>query len=86
MRNYQNSKIYEVINTHNDMKYLGCTTDSLSKRLNQHKRNWMRWEILSRFIESVGGWSKFRIVLIRNVPCLSSLSSFRYLLFALACL
>jgi len=38
--NYQNGKIYKLVSNNTDKIYIGSTCSSLSKRLNQHKREY----------------------------------------------
>ena len=37
MVNYQNGKIYKIINQSNDIVYIGSTTQALSHRYTKHK-------------------------------------------------
>ncbi len=53
MRNYLNSKIYVIQNSHNSYKYIGATTDSLPKRFYKHKKDWMDDEILKILLNKV---------------------------------
>lgn len=72
IKNYENSKIYIVRNTENDKVYIGSTTQSLSKRMAEH-----RWKLSNKQVERCRlyvamkqlGVSKFYIELIEEFPC-----------------
>jgi len=65
--NYQNGKIYKVVNDVNDMVYIGSTTTPLSKRMSGHRLI----KDTSRFHESMRtiGNDHFQIILIELFPC-----------------
>jgi len=61
MPDYQNSKIYELICSETGLKYIGSTTQKLSKRLYEHKNK--DNECMSKtFINP-------KIYLLENIPC-----------------
>jgi len=64
---YQNGKIYKIVNDVNDMIYVGSTTTTLSRRLSCHKVN----KGTSRFYTELRAIGKehFRIILIELFPC-----------------
>lgn len=68
MVNYQNSKIYKLINDElPDKIYIGSTTRKLSLRLAEHKQNYKKNRgSTSNQLFSVG---KVKIILIKNCPC-----------------
>ena len=37
LKNFNNSKIYKIVNSQNDLKYVGSTTSDLAKRMYSHK-------------------------------------------------
>jgi group I intron endonuclease len=71
MVNYQNGKIYKIINDINDEIYIGSTTKLLCQRLTQHRSD-SRKNInrkLFKFVRENGGWRNFRIILIEFHVC-----------------
>ena len=44
MADYQNSKIYQITNTDNQLIYIGSTTNSLNQRLSEHKRHYKSFQ------------------------------------------
>lgn len=70
MINYTNSKIYKLVNSVDNLIYVGSTTSTLTKRLSEHKtcanRNPTRrvYQHLNRI-----GWNNVRIVLVESVSC-----------------
>ena len=65
--NYQNGKIYKIVNDINDMIYIGSTTQTLSQRLSQHRRS----HNTNRFHTAMktNGAEHFRIILVELFPC-----------------
>jgi group I intron endonuclease len=67
---YKNGKIYVIRNHINEKVYVGATTQSLSKRFGEHKRDYKRdynYKIYKAFLEY--GIDKFYIELVENYPC-----------------
>jgi hypothetical protein len=69
MPNYQNGKIYKIIGTNNegiDLIYIGSTTQLLSQRLGEHRRDAIRANYSSKqLIECIN----HQIILIENYSC-----------------
>ena len=72
MVNYQNGKIYKLIDNTNGSIYIGSTTQSLSRRLDGHRghykhylngtgRNCLSFKIIQN--------NDYKIILICNYPC-----------------
>ena len=72
MPNYNNGKIYKIVNSIDDMIYIGSTTCRLCSRMNVHrvfaKNN--HNANLYRYMRELG-ITNFTIVLIENYPCSS---------------
>lgn len=67
MPNYNNGKIYKIISENTDNVYIGSTTQSLCKRLANHKESMKNGKYFgSRRILEKG---KCKIVLLENFPC-----------------
>lgn len=72
MVNYQNSKIYKVINSVNDNVYIGSTAVSLSYRMGDHRLKTRRGKFKEGSLQyhmNNLGIDKFKIILIENYPC-----------------
>ena len=55
MVNYQNGKIYKLVNNVNDKIYIGSTTQKLCNRKNTHKNDSKRSESkLYNFVNEIG--------------------------------
>lgn len=71
MVNYQDGKIYQIVNNVNNIKYVGSTTQSLAKRMACHRNDALtrttKFYIAMRDV----GIANFRIVLVKNFPCQS---------------
>jgi len=75
MPDYQNGKIYEIINDQTDERYIGSTTVFLSKRMVQHRSKYNKY--LKNGIKqytscNILKYDSAKIVLIENFPCNSS--------------
>ena len=68
--NYKNGKTYKLISDETDFIYVGSTTQQLSKRLYEHKRD-SKKGCKSKVYETMRdvGIDTFRIVLINEFPC-----------------
>ena len=67
--NYQNGKIYKIVNDTNDMIYVGSTTSTLAKRFYDHKASITRCtHTFANAISEIGG-DHFQILLIEPFPC-----------------
>ena len=64
---YKNGKIYKILNDVNDMIYIGSTTQTLSRRLSQHKRKADDTRFHTALKEL--GADRFRILLIELFSC-----------------
>ena len=72
MPNYQNSKIYKIWNTEDDMIYIGSTTQALCERMAGHRRAVNRHEERGmRILDHMHniGIEKFHIELVEEFPC-----------------
>jgi hypothetical protein len=67
MPNYQNGKIYKLWSDQSDCFYIGSTTESLAKRLGQHKANIKK--PISKTFELMKDQTNVRIELIEAFPC-----------------
>ena len=67
MPNYQNSKIYRLVNDELNLTYYGSTTQSLSKRLNGHNETNNKCKSKLLYVNNY----KPIIVLVENYPCSS---------------
>ena len=70
MPNYENSKIYKLVNNVDDKIYVGSTVMRLSKRKGQHKEKLNKYpdRKVYKHINQVG-WGNVDIVLIEKYPC-----------------
>jgi hypothetical protein len=70
-RNYQNGKIYKIVNDVNDMIYVGSTVSQLRLRMESHKE--CAKTRTSRFYAAMNeiGKPHFKIVLVQPFPCTS---------------
>ena len=76
MVNYQNSKIYKIIDIGSNMCYIGSTTkDYLSKRMTEHRNHYSQWlngkpgNVSAFQIFDTYGVENCRIELIELCPC-----------------
>ena len=63
MPNYNNSKIYKIVNTENDKFYVGSTTVQLHQRMSRHRE---KQDCSSKL---VGDLYKCKIILIESFQC-----------------
>ena len=69
MSKFLNSKVYKLINSIDDLIYIGSTTQPLSKRFSDHKANAkFKPGPVHRHLNNIG-WDTVRIILIENVIC-----------------
>jgi len=71
MVNYQNGRIYKIINDINDEIYIGSTCKPLSNRMGLHRSAARTKQVQSKFYARMNelGIQHFRIILIENYPC-----------------
>jgi hypothetical protein len=72
MVNYQNGKIYEIINDETEEKYIGSTTVLLCKRMTNHRSNYKKYlKSGGKYITSYNilKYDSAKIVLIEDYPC-----------------
>lgn len=69
MVNYQNGKVYKIVNSVNDTVYVGSTTVALRKRLYGHRADAKRSPSLFYDAMNEHGADNFTIVLIKLAPC-----------------
>lgn len=67
MPNYENGKIYKIINDVNGMTYYGSTTQPLSKRMVNHRADYKRRH--NKTYELWGNIEDCKIYLIELCPC-----------------
>ena len=72
--NYQESKIYKLVNSDNTLCYVGSTTQPLSKRKAEHHSSFKCWQkkrtkYLTSFKLFENNENDVDIVLIENYPC-----------------
>jgi hypothetical protein len=65
--NYANGKIYELIFGDEPQRYIGSTTQTLVKRVYQHRKKAVN-PLIKRMIEKVGR-ENVKIVLVEAYPC-----------------
>ena len=65
MPDYQNGKIYKIVNNVNDKKYFGSTCQSLSKRIGDHRNKHSK--CMSKNLEVDLKYCK--IILVEKYPC-----------------
>jgi hypothetical protein len=70
MPNYQNGKIYKIVNSINNKVYIGSTVVALYMRMGGHRRHARigRQSPLHREMHSLGV-DQFTMLLVRNAPC-----------------
>jgi hypothetical protein len=65
---YQNAKIYKIVNDFNDTIFIGCTTSSLNKKWAVEKmtinRTFQNHPFIKKLIKT-----HYHIILIENYPC-----------------
>lgn len=68
---HQRGKIYKLVNTENQMLYIGSTASTLVKRLYEHKSSAKTGTSTSNIYTSMRliGIEKFSIILIKLFPC-----------------
>ena len=73
---YQNGKVYRIWSLETDKIYIGSSSDTLSNRFCNHKKNYKRWkqdktlECCSSYILfDLVGVDNCKIELIKNFPC-----------------
>lgn len=72
MPDYQNGKIYKLVNDENDDIYVGSTTQILPKRLGDHKNKYKRHSNgKSGYVTSFNilKYPSCKIILVENFPC-----------------
>lgn len=72
MPNYQNGKIYKVVDLNEEMIYIGSTTQSLCNRMMGHRTTYKHkrhQNIRSFLIFDKYGIENCKILLIENCPC-----------------
>jgi hypothetical protein len=71
MPNYQNSKIYKIVDLNEEMVYVGSTCQKyLSFRMAQHRQSYKREEYCSSHeIFNKYGMENCKILLLENYPC-----------------
>ena len=69
MPNYSNSKVYKLVNSIDRKIYVGSTTQPLSQRLSEHKRDAKRRSYYVYKHLNTIGWDTVRIILIETVNC-----------------
>ena len=70
MPNYNNSKIYKIINTVNDDLYVGSTVQKLSMRFAEHRRSIRRYPNIKLYKEMAElGIEHFKIILLEPFAC-----------------
>ena len=70
MVNYQNSKIYKLVNNVDDKIYVGSTCNTLRQRLSGHKIDAKRHPTFPvyQYINTIG-FDNVEIILIENFEC-----------------
>ena len=68
MVNYQNAKIYKIVNDELNFTYYGSTCNTLTKRLSGHKSDYLRGKTCSSLI-LFQTETKPKIFLVEKFPC-----------------
>ena len=73
MVNYQNGKIYRLVNDVDDLIYVGSTIVALSRRKASHKSDAAKHpeQRVYKHLNAIG-WNNVHIILIEHYPCNSS--------------
>ena len=76
MPTYKNGKIYKIISKDSNLIYIGSTTCSLKKRMNEHRYNMLGYLKDENYIKKVVSWKLMifedaEIQLIEKYPCSS---------------
>lgn len=70
MPNYQNGKVYRILQDGMKTVYIGSTTQELSARMGQHRKGVKRWPELKLYkLMAKVGVDHFSIELILDCPC-----------------
>ena len=72
MPNYQNGKIYKIINDENDLVYYGSTTQSLCRRFTRHKDYYKKFLETSKrlcYSTEILKYNNPMIILVEDFPC-----------------
>ena len=69
MVNYQNGKIYKIINSTNDKCYIGSTTQKLCVRMAKHRHDYKIGKSCSSKMLFSEDYDNCKIILIENYPC-----------------
>ena len=71
MNNFQNGKIYKIINSENGKIYIGSTIQKLYERMCGHRRKAIKLNKSTKLYNYMRdiGVEKFKIVLIKAFPC-----------------
>ena len=72
MVNYQNGKVYRIVCNENDLVYYGSTTQPLSKRFYEHKKNHKlylegKYGNVSSF--EIVKYDSCKVILVEDCPC-----------------
>ena len=74
MANYQNSKIYKLINSIDDQIYIGSTCQTLTTRISKHKNDAQRYPARPVYRHlNIIGLNNVSIILIEFYPCINKL-------------
>ena len=72
MCDYENGKIYKIVNDVDDEIYIGSTTQPLCRRFGDHKSNSKSKPNRTLYKKmNKHGAENFRIILVENYPCKS---------------
>lgn len=71
MPNYQNGKIYKIVNSQNTEIYIGSTVRTLAQRMALHRAGARKTSQVFGMQDYMAkmGIDKFRIVLLESFPC-----------------
>jgi hypothetical protein len=75
MPNFENGKIYRIVNTEGTLTYIGSTTQSLAMRKGKHKFEYEKWKTgnskkyLSSFEVFKNDEDGCKIIIIESFPC-----------------
>ena len=71
--NYNNSKIYKIVNNINNECYIGGTCEALNKKFRNYKRLYNEWLIKTNNQNSVNSYNLFRLRTTCNVVLYDSM-------------
>lgn len=70
MPDYQKAKIYKIVDANEEMVYVGCTVNTLARRMAGHRSKYNKEDFVSsHIIFDKYGVENCKILLLENYPC-----------------